>query len=88
MRSAELERSIAEDLTADLRVERLAQHAGIGPRNFARRYTETRKRTLLARSKPSRSTPRSTPLEETSDRIEVAHGVVDSAMKSTCGVRS
>src|SRR5262249_50875416 len=41
---AELERWIAENLTADLRVERLAERAGMSPRNFARRYRETRKR--------------------------------------------
>jgi len=42
---AELERWMAENLTADLRVERLAKRVGMSPRNFARRYTETRKRT-------------------------------------------
>lgn len=42
---AELERWIVENLTADLRVERLAERVGMSPRNFARRYTESRKRT-------------------------------------------
>lgn len=42
---ADLERWIVENLTADLRVERLAERVGMSPRNFARRYTETRKRT-------------------------------------------
>jgi transcriptional regulator GlxA family with amidase domain len=41
----ELERWIAENLSEDLSVERLAERAAMSPRNFARRYTEERKRT-------------------------------------------
>jgi transcriptional regulator GlxA family with amidase domain len=41
----ELERWIAEHVAEDLRVERLAERAGMSPRNFARRYAEVRKRT-------------------------------------------
>jgi transcriptional regulator GlxA family with amidase domain len=44
-RFAALERWIAENPAADHRVERLAERAGMSPRNFARRYAEKRKRT-------------------------------------------
>jgi hypothetical protein len=47
-RLGELERRIAENLTADLRVERLAERVGMSPSNLARRYTETRKRTCAS----------------------------------------
>ncbi|MGH9200084.1 MAG: GlxA family transcriptional regulator [Vicinamibacterales bacterium] len=63
---AELERWIVENLTADLRVDRLAERVGMSPRNFARRYTETRKRTLPARWKHAARRA----LEETGDRID------------------
>ena len=66
----ELERWIAENLTADLRVERLAERAGMSPRNFARRYTETRKRTPARAVEAVRVDAARRALEETSDRIE------------------
>jgi transcriptional regulator GlxA family with amidase domain len=66
----ELERWIAENLTADLRVERLAERAGMSPRNFARRYTETRKRTPARAVEAVRVDAARRALEESSDRIE------------------
>ena len=66
----ELERWIAENLTADLRVERLAERAGMSPRNFARRYTETRKRTPARAVEAVRVDAARRALEETGDRIE------------------
>ena len=42
---AALERWIAENPTADLRVDRLAEKVNMSPRNFARRYRERRGRT-------------------------------------------
>lgn len=42
---ANLERWMLENPAEDLRVERLAERAGMSPRNFARRYRETRKAT-------------------------------------------
>jgi transcriptional regulator GlxA family with amidase domain len=67
---AELERWIVENLTADLRVERLAERVGMSPRNFARRYTETRKRTPARTVEAIRVDAARRALEETSDRID------------------
>jgi transcriptional regulator GlxA family with amidase domain len=67
---AELERWIAENLTADLRVERLAERAGMSPRNFARRYRETRKRSPARTVESIRVDAARRALEETDDRIE------------------
>jgi transcriptional regulator GlxA family with amidase domain len=66
----ELERWIAENLTADLRVERLAERAGMSPRNFARRYRETRKRSPARAVESIRIDAARRALEETEDRIE------------------
>jgi transcriptional regulator GlxA family with amidase domain len=67
---AELERWIAEHLTADLRVERLAERAGMSPRNFARRYRATRRRSPARAVESIRVDAARRALEETSDRIE------------------
>src|SRR5262245_61661247 len=67
---AELERWIAENLTADLRVERLAERAGMSARNFARRYRETRKRSPARAIESIRVDAARRALEETDDRIE------------------
>jgi transcriptional regulator GlxA family with amidase domain len=66
----ELERWIAENLTADLRIERLAERAGMSPRNFARQYRETRKRTPARTVESIRVDAARRALEETDDRIE------------------
>jgi transcriptional regulator GlxA family with amidase domain len=65
----ELERWIAENLTADLRVERLAERVGMSPRNFARRYTETRKRTPARAVDALRVEAARRALVESDDRI-------------------
>ena len=65
----ELERWIAENLTADLRVERLAERVGMSPRNFARRYTETRKRTPARMVDALRVEAARRALEDSDDRI-------------------
>ena len=67
---ADLERWISENLTADLRVERLAERAGMSPRNFARRYTEARKRTPARAVESIRVDAARRALEETDDRID------------------
>jgi transcriptional regulator GlxA family with amidase domain len=66
----ELEHWITENLTADLRVERLADHAGMSPRNFARRYTEARKRTPARAVESIRVDAARRALEETDDRLD------------------
>ena len=66
----ELERWIVENLTADLRVERLAERAGMSPRNFARRYTETRQRTPARAVEAIRVDAARRALEETDNRID------------------
>jgi transcriptional regulator GlxA family with amidase domain len=66
----ELERWIAENLTADLRVERLADRVGMSPRNFARRYTETRRRTPARMVEALRVEAARRALEESDDRIK------------------
>jgi transcriptional regulator GlxA family with amidase domain len=67
---AELERWIVENLTADLRVERLAARVAMSPRNFARRYTETRKRTPARAVEAIRVDAARRALEEADDRID------------------
>ena len=66
----ELERWIAENLTADLRVEGLADRVGMSPRNFARRYTETRRRTPARMVEALRVEAARRALEETGDRFK------------------
>src|SRR4029453_18471835 len=66
----ELERWIAEHVAEDLRVERLAERAGMSPRNFARRYAEVRKRTPARAVESIRVDAARRALEETSDRID------------------
>jgi len=65
-----LERWIAENLTADLRVEHLADRAGMSPRNFSRRYRETRKRSPARAVESIRVDAARRALEETDDRID------------------
>ena len=67
---ADLERWISENLTADLRVESLAERAGMSPRNFARRYTAERKRTPARAVESIRVDAARRALEETTDRID------------------
>jgi transcriptional regulator GlxA family with amidase domain len=70
---AELERWIAENVIADLRVERLAERAGMSPRNFARRYKEKRQRTPARAVEAIRVDAARRALEESDGRIsEVA----------------
>ena len=66
----ELERWIAENLAEDLSIERLAERAAMSPRNFARRYTETRKRTPARAVESIRVDAARRALEETDDRID------------------
>ena len=65
----DLEQWIAENLTADLRVERLAERVGMSPRNFARRYTEVRRRTPARMVEAIRVDAARRALEATSNRI-------------------
>ena len=67
---SELERWIAEHVAEDLRVERLAERTGMSPRNFARRYTEARKRTPARVVESIRVDAARRALEETDDRID------------------
>jgi transcriptional regulator GlxA family with amidase domain len=67
---ADLERWISENLTVDLRVERLAERAGMSPRNFARRYAAERKRTPARAVESIRVDTARRALEETTDRIK------------------
>lgn len=66
----ELERWIAEHLSENLSVERLAERAGMSPRNFARRYSEARKRTPARAVESIRVDAARRALEETNDRID------------------
>lgn len=66
----ELERWIGEHLSADLRVDRLADRVGMSPRNFARRYTETRGRTPARMVEALRVEAARRALEENDDRIK------------------
>ncbi len=67
----ELERWISENLTKDLRVERLAERVGMSARNFARRYVEQRNRTPARAVEAIRIDAARRALEETADRIDV-----------------
>jgi transcriptional regulator GlxA family with amidase domain len=66
---AALERWIAENLTEDLRVERLAERAGMSARNFARRYAEARNTTPARAVEAIRVDAARRALEETGDRM-------------------
>lgn len=66
----ELDHWISENLTADLRVERLADRVGMSPRNFARRYQETRKRTPARAVESIRVEAARRALEETDGRLD------------------
>lgn len=71
---AELERWILENPAEDLRVERLAERAGMSPRNFARRYHEARKATPARAVEAIRVEAARRILEERDLRlVEVAH---------------
>jgi transcriptional regulator GlxA family with amidase domain len=67
---AELERWIAENLKADLRIESLAERAHMSPRNFARMYAEKRGRTPAKAVEAIRLDAARRLLEETDMRIE------------------
>jgi len=66
---SELERWVAENLTADLRVECLAERVCMSPRHFARRYRETRRRTPARAVEAIRVEAARRALEESEDRI-------------------
>jgi transcriptional regulator GlxA family with amidase domain len=68
-RFAVLERWIAENLTEDLRVERLAEKAGMSARHFARRYAEARKMTPARVVEAIRVDAAKRALEETDERM-------------------
>ena len=68
-RFAALERWIAENLSEDLRVERLAEKAGMSARHFARRYAETRKMTPARAVEAIRVDAAKRALEETDERM-------------------
>ena len=68
-RFAALDRWIAENLAEDLRVERLAEKAGMSARNFARRYTEARKMTPARAVEAIRIDAAKRALEETDERM-------------------
>lgn len=68
-RFAALERWIAENLADDLRVERLAEKAGMSARNFARRYAEARKVTPARAVEAIRVDAAKRALEETDERM-------------------
>jgi len=59
---------IADNLTADLRVEQLAGHVGMSPRNFARRYA------LEMKATPARAVE--------AIRVDVARGMLESTEHS------
>ena len=65
----DLEVWIAEHLTADLRVEMLAEQVHMSPRNFARLYARTRGRTPAKSVEAIRVDAARRRLEETGDRI-------------------
>lgn len=67
---SELERWIAEHLTADLRVEALAARVHMSPRNFARVYTAKRGRTPAKVVEAIRVDSARRLLEETSDPVD------------------
>jgi transcriptional regulator GlxA family with amidase domain len=68
-RFAELDRWIAENLTEDLRVERLAEKAGMSARHFARRYAEARQMTPARAVEALRVDAAKRALEETDERM-------------------
>jgi transcriptional regulator GlxA family with amidase domain len=68
-RFAALERWIAENLTQDLRVEKLAEKAGMSARNFARRYAEMRKMTPARAVEAIRVDAAKRALEESDERM-------------------
>ena len=68
-RFAALERWIAENLAEDLRVERLAEKAGMSARHFARRYAEARKMTPARAVEAIRVDAAKRALEESDDRM-------------------
>ena len=68
-RFAALDRWIAENLAEDLRVERLAEKAGMSARNFARRYAEARKMTPARAVEALRVDAAKRALEETDERM-------------------
>jgi transcriptional regulator GlxA family with amidase domain len=68
-RFSELEQWIAEHLKSDLRIEALADHAHMSPRNFARLYSKTRGRTPAKAVEAIRIDAARRRLEETTDRI-------------------
>jgi len=65
----ELEQWIAEHLKSDLRVEALADHVHMSPRNFARIYAQTRGRSPAKAVKAIRLDAARRRLEETTDRV-------------------
>jgi transcriptional regulator GlxA family with amidase domain len=68
-RFAALDRWIAENLAEDLRVEKLAEKAGMSARNFARRYAEARKMTPARAVEAIRIDAAKRALEETDERM-------------------
>jgi transcriptional regulator GlxA family with amidase domain len=68
-RFAQLDRWIAENLTQDLRVERLAERAGMSARNFARRYAQARNTTPARAVEAIRVDAARRALEETDERM-------------------
>jgi transcriptional regulator GlxA family with amidase domain len=67
---SELDQWIAEHLTADLKVEALADRVHMSPRNFARAYAAKRGRTPAKAVEAIRVDAARRKLEETDDRIE------------------
>jgi transcriptional regulator GlxA family with amidase domain len=67
---SELERWIAENLAADLKIESLAERAHMSPRNFARMYAQKRGRTPAKAVEAIRLDAARRRLEETDERIE------------------
>lgn len=67
----ELEQWIAEHLKSALRVEALADHVHMSPRNFARVYAQTRGRSPAKAARAIRLDAARRPLEETTDRGEI-----------------
>jgi transcriptional regulator GlxA family with amidase domain len=77
---SELERWIAENLAADLKIESLAERAHMSPRNFARMYAQKRGRTPAKAVEAIRLDAARRRLEETDERIE--------AIAEECGYSS
>jgi transcriptional regulator GlxA family with amidase domain len=70
-----LDQWIADNLTADLKVEALAERAHMSPRNFARAYAAKRGRTPAKAVEAIRVDAARRKLEETDDRLEtIAYG--------------